>query len=29
MARETLFARCHLTNNEREALLDAFLSVCH
>src|SRR5262245_41574411 len=29
MARETLFASCHLTNNEREALLDAFLSVCH
>ena len=21
--------RCHLTNNEREGLLDAFLSVCH
>jgi putative PIN family toxin of toxin-antitoxin system len=29
MAREPLFAGCHLTNNEREALLDAFLSVCH
>jgi putative PIN family toxin of toxin-antitoxin system len=29
MAREPLFASCHLTNNEREALLDAFLSVCH
>ena len=29
MAREPLFAGCHLTNDEREALLDAFLSVCH
>jgi predicted nucleic acid-binding protein len=29
MAREMLFAACHLTREEREALLDAFLSVCH
>jgi hypothetical protein len=29
MARETLFATCHLTREEREVLLDAFLSVCH
>jgi predicted nucleic acid-binding protein len=29
MARESLFATCRLTSEEREALLDAFLSVCH
>jgi len=29
MAREELFATCRLTKAEREALLDAFLSVCH
>ena len=29
MARETLCTICHLTREEREALLDAFLSVCH
>jgi predicted nucleic acid-binding protein len=29
MARETLFTACRLTKDEREALLDAFLSVCH
>jgi putative PIN family toxin of toxin-antitoxin system len=29
MAREMLFATCHLTREEREVLLDAFLSVCH
>ncbi len=29
MTRETLFTTCHLTKGEREALLDAFLSVCH
>jgi predicted transcriptional regulator len=28
MAREMLFAACHLTREERETLLDAFLSVC-
>ena len=28
MARDALFAVCHLTNNEREALLEAFPSVC-
>jgi putative PIN family toxin of toxin-antitoxin system len=29
MARETFFATCDSTKGEREALLDAFLSVCH
>jgi predicted nucleic acid-binding protein len=29
MAREMLFAACHLTMEERKALLDTFLSVCH
>jgi putative PIN family toxin of toxin-antitoxin system len=29
MACETVFATCHLTKDEREALLDAFLAVCH
>jgi predicted nucleic acid-binding protein len=29
MDRETLFTTCHLTKEERETLLDAFLSVCH
>jgi len=29
MAHETLFASCRLTKDEREALLDAFLSVCY
>ena len=29
MARDTLFATCRLTKDERAALLDAFLSVCH
>jgi hypothetical protein len=29
MARETLFTACPLTKDEREALPDAFLSVCH
>jgi putative PIN family toxin of toxin-antitoxin system len=29
MDREALFARCQLTKEERETLLDAFLSVCH
>lgn len=29
MTRETLFTTYHLTKGEREALLDAFLSVCH
>ena len=29
MAREILFAACHLTREERKALLDAFLSACH
>jgi predicted nucleic acid-binding protein len=28
-ARETLFTACPLTKDEREALPDAFLSVCH
>lgn len=29
MAREVLLATCRLTKDEREALLDAFLSMCH
>lgn len=29
MARGMLFAACHLTREERKALLDAFLSLCH
>jgi putative PIN family toxin of toxin-antitoxin system len=29
LAREPLFAACHLNGREREALLDAFLSVCY
>jgi predicted nucleic acid-binding protein len=29
MVREPPFAGCHLTNDEREALRDVFLSVCH
>lgn len=28
MARDPLFERCRLTNPEREAVFDAFLSVC-
>jgi hypothetical protein len=29
MVREPPFEGCHLTNNEREGLPDALLSVCH
>jgi uncharacterized protein len=29
MSRETLFATCRLTKEEREVLLDAYLGVCH